>query len=255
MTHPSKKNSEETTDFGFEEVSLAEKAGKVAEVFHSVAGKYDLMNDLMSLGVHRLWKRHAAERASVRPGQYILDLAAGTGDISMQFVSQVGKEGLVVMSDINESMLKRGRDRLINKGIVGNISYLQADAESLPFPNNTFDLVTIAFGLRNVTRKEKSLTAIEKLLKPGGKLLVLEFSKPVLPLLSKIYDVYSFNILPGLGKFIAGDADSYRYLAESIRKHPDQETLKSMMSSAGFEDCKYENLSGGIVALHTGYKY
>lgn len=255
MTYQRKKKSGKTTDFGFKTVSIAEKAGKVAEVFHSVAGKYDLMNDLMSLGIHRLWKRHATECASVRPGQYVLDLAAGTGDISMKLASQVGDDGLVVMSDINESMLKRGRDRLIDKGVVRNVMYLQADAESLPFPNSTFDLVTIAFGLRNVTCKEKALAAIEKILKPGGKLLVLEFSKPVLPLLSKMYDAYSFNILPTLGKIIAGDATSYRYLAESIRKHPDQETLKSMMSSAGFEDCKYENLSGGIVALHTGYKY
>ncbi|MDF3054109.1 MAG: ubiquinone/menaquinone biosynthesis methyltransferase [Gammaproteobacteria bacterium] len=255
MKHEPKKKSLETTDFGFERVPFAEKASKVAQVFHSVAGKYDLMNDAMSLGVHRLWKRYATECASVRPGQYVLDLAAGTGDITMRLAAQVGDEGLVVMSDINDSMLKQGRDRLTDRGVVGNVLYLQADAESLPFPNNTFDLVTIAFGLRNVTRKEKALAAMEQILKPGGKLLVLEFSKPILPLLSKIYDIYSFNVLPRLGKIIAGDSDSYRYLAESIRQHPDQETLKSMMSSAGFEDCKYENLSGGIVALHTGYKY
>lgn len=255
MLNQDKKNDQETTDFGFEKVSIAEKAGKVAEIFHSVAGKYDLMNDLMSFGVHRLWKRYAIESVSVRPGQYVLDLAAGTGDISMGLASRIGEEGLVVMSDINESMLRRGRDRLIDKGAVGNVVYVQADAESLPFPDNTFDLVTIAFGLRNVTRKETALAAMQKTLKPGGKLCVLEFSKPILPLLSKAYDAYSFNILPGLGRIIAGDADSYRYLAESIRKHPDQETLKSMMSSVGFDDCKYKNLSGGIVALHTGYKY
>lgn len=250
-----KDRHDSLTDFGFQKILLSEKANKVASIFHSVAAKYDLMNDLMSLGIHRLWKRYMIERASVRPGQVILDLAAGTGDISMRLAPQVSNSGLVVMSDINESMLTRGRERLIDKGIVGNVVYVQADAESLPFSDQTFDCVTIAFGLRNVSRKEVALKSIQKALKPGGKLLILEFSKPLLPMLSKAYDAYSFNVLPGLGKIIAGDADSYRYLAESIRKHPDQETLKSMMHSAGLEDCSYKNLSGGIVALHSGYKY
>ncbi len=251
-TDPSEKN--QSTDFGFQQVPLADKAKQVAAVFNSVAGKYDLMNDLMSMGVHRLWKRYAIELANVRSGQYILDLAGGTGDLAMKFAPRVGAEGLVVLGDINESMLHKGRERLINKGLIGNVSYSQMDAEALPFPENSFDLITIAFGLRNVTRKERALEEMWRVLKPAGKVLILEFSKVTVPALASVYDTYSFKILPLLGKLIANDAESYRYLAESIRKHPDQESLRSMMMAAGFENCDYQNLSGGIVALHRGYK-
>jgi demethylmenaquinone methyltransferase/2-methoxy-6-polyprenyl-1,4-benzoquinol methylase len=246
--------SEKTTDFGYEQVNVEEKAGKVAEVFHSVAGNYDLMNDLMSGGIHRLWKRVTIEMSGVRPGHHVLDIAGGTGDLAAKFSRIVGPEGTVVLADINDSMLKVGRDRLVDQGITDNVRFSQADAQHLPFPDNTFDVITIAFGLRNVTDKDMALRSMLRVLKPGGKLLVLEFSKPPNSLLSKIYDGYSFNVLPKLGKLFANDADSYQYLAESIRMHPNQETLLQMMDTAGFENTDYHNMTGGIVALHRGVK-
>jgi demethylmenaquinone methyltransferase/2-methoxy-6-polyprenyl-1,4-benzoquinol methylase len=245
----------ETTHFGYQTVAASEKARKVAGVFDSVAGKYDLMNDLMSLGVHRLWKRFAVSVSGVRAGERVLDLAGGTGDLSSRLLSRVGPKGLVVLSDINASMLGEGRKRLIDEGAIGNIAYAQIDAEQLPFRDNSFDCVTIGFGLRNVTRKEQALAAIYRALKPGGRVIILEFSQPVAPGLKPAYDLYSFAVLPLLGKLVAQDAASYRYLAESIRMHPDQETLLRMMEDAGFERCEYFNLSGGIVAVHRGYKF
>ncbi|APC97500.1 bifunctional demethylmenaquinone methyltransferase/2-methoxy-6-polyprenyl-1,4-benzoquinol methylase UbiE [Francisella frigiditurris] len=248
-------DNKKTTDFGFSEVAWEEKQKKVAGVFHSVAANYDLMNDLMSFGVHRLWKKTTVAKAGIRKGDRVLDLAGGTGDLAYKFCQLVGDNGKVILSDINSSMLEVGKEKLTNKGCVGNIEYIQANAESLPFPDNYFDCITISFGLRNVTDKEKALESMYRVLKPGGKLLVLEFSKPIVPLLSKIYDEYSFKALPFMGKIITQDAESYKYLAESIRKHPDQETLKQMMLQAGFDDAEYQNMTGGIVALHTGYKY
>ena len=242
------------THFGFKTVNTEEKAGKVAEVFHSVAGNYDLMNDLMSGGIHRLWKRVTIEMSGVRKGNTVLDIAGGTGDLAAKFARIVGPEGNVVLADINESMLKVGRDRLIDRGITSNVRFSQADAQYLPFPDNTFDLITIAFGLRNVTDKGMALRSMLRVLKPGGKLLVLEFSKPNNPLLSKLYDGYSFNVLPKLGKLFANDGDSYQYLAESIRMHPDQQRLLGMMDSAGFANTDFHNMTGGIVALHRGVK-
>lgn len=246
--------SDKTTDFGYKKVNVEEKAGKVAEVFHSVASNYDLMNDLMSGGIHRLWKRVTIEMSGVRPGHKVLDIAGGTGDLAAKFSRIVGPEGTVVLADINDSMLKVGRDRLVDRGITENVRFSQADAQYLPFPDNTFDVITIAFGLRNVTDKDMALRSMLRVLKPGGKLLVLEFSKPPNPLLSKIYDCYSFSVLPKLGKLFANDADSYQYLAESIRMHPDQDTLLGMMNQAGFENTDYHNMTGGIVALHRGVK-
>ncbi|MFG1495839.1 bifunctional demethylmenaquinone methyltransferase/2-methoxy-6-polyprenyl-1,4-benzoquinol methylase UbiE [Saccharospirillum sp. HFRX-1] len=244
----------DTTHFGYQEVATGDKQKKVADVFHSVASKYDLMNDLMSFGIHRLWKRYTIELSGVRAGNSVLDIAGGTGDLSYAFARKVGAEGQVVLADINESMLKVGRDRLADRGIAGNLETVQANAESLPFDDNRFDVVTIAFGLRNVTHKEKALAEMQRVLKPGGRLLVLEFSKPRNDLLSRAYDFYSFQALPRMGSMVTGDADSYRYLAESIRMHPDQETLKAMMSDAGLERVQYHNLTGGIVALHRGIK-
>ncbi|WP_299594087.1 bifunctional demethylmenaquinone methyltransferase/2-methoxy-6-polyprenyl-1,4-benzoquinol methylase UbiE [uncultured Microbulbifer sp.] len=243
-----------TTHFGYQQVPVDEKAGRVADVFHSVAARYDVMNDLMSGGVHRLWKRFTIELSAARPGQSILDIAGGTGDLTARFSRIVGPTGKVVLADINESMLKVGRDRLLDRGIAGNVETVQADAQYLPFPDNTFDCITIAFGLRNVTDKDLALRSMLRVLKPGGRLLVLEFSKPQSKLLEKVYDQYSFRLLPFMGKLVADDADSYRYLAESIRMHPDQETLKSMMGEAGFVDCEFHNMTGGIVALHKGIK-
>ena len=246
--------NDQTTHFGYQQVPVDEKSNKVADVFHSVADKYDIMNDLMSGGVHRLWKKYTIDTSGAKKGDTILDLAGGTGDLAIKFSRIVGPEGKVILSDINESMLENGRRRLIDMGIVGNVDFVLADAQDLPFPDNHFDIVTMAFGLRNVTDKDKALRSIFRTLKPGGKLMVLEFSKPVLPGLGMFYDQYSFKLLPLIGKWVANDADSYRYLAESIRMHPDQETLKSMMEDAGFERTAYHNMTGGIVALHTGYK-
>lgn len=243
-----------TTHFGYQEVPVDEKATRVAGVFDSVAARYDVMNDLMSLGIHRLWKRLAIERAGVRPGHSVLDIAGGTGDLTLKFSRLVGPRGRVVLADINESMLRVGRDKLLDQGVDGNVDYVQANAECLPFPDNTFDCITIAFGLRNVTNKDAALRSMTRTLKPGGRLLVLEFSTPVNALLSKAYDEYSFRVLPRMGELVAGDGDSYRYLAESIRVHPDQETLKDMMEGAGLERVEYTNLTGGIVALHRGIK-
>ncbi len=239
------------THFGYSTVEENEKVHKVAEVFHSVAAKYDVMNDLMSAGLHRAWKIFTIAQAGVRPGFKVLDIAGGTGDLSKEFARQAGPTGEVWLTDINESMLRVGRDRLLNKGII--TPTLLCDAEKIPFPDNYFDRVTVAFGLRNMTHKDQALAEMRRVLKPGGKLLVLEFSK-VAPMLQKPYDLYSFSVLPWLGKMIANDADSYRYLAESIRMHPDQETLKTMLQQAGLENVNYFNLSAGVAALHTGIK-
>ncbi len=246
--------NQQTTDFGYKKVPVEEKVKHVADVFHSVASRYDLMNDLMSMGIHRIWKRFTIEMSGVRKGHRVLDIAGGTGDLTMQFSKLVGAEGEVVLADINESMLKVGRDRLIDRGCATNIEYVQANAECLPFPDNYFDCVSIAFGLRNVTDKNKALRSMTRVLKPGGRLLVLEFSKPTNPLISKAYDTYSFTALPVMGKLVANDSESYRYLAESIRMHPDQETLKGMMEDAGLARCRYYNMTGGVVALHMGIK-
>jgi demethylmenaquinone methyltransferase / 2-methoxy-6-polyprenyl-1,4-benzoquinol methylase len=245
---------EKLTDFGFERVPQNEKARRVRGVFDSVADSYDLMNDLMSGGLHRLWKRFALQLAALRPGQQALDVAGGTGDLAAGLARQVGPRGLVVLTDINAAMLDHGRDRLIDAGFVENVRYVQANAEHLPFADNSFHCVTIAFGLRNVTDKAAALASMRRVLKPGGQLLVLEFSHP-LPAVTPLYDAYSFRVLPLLGKIVARDEASYRYLAESIRMHPDQHALVEMMQQAGLEDCRYHNLSAGIVALHRGYKY
>ncbi|MBL3526136.1 MAG: bifunctional demethylmenaquinone methyltransferase/2-methoxy-6-polyprenyl-1,4-benzoquinol methylase UbiE [gamma proteobacterium endosymbiont of Lamellibrachia anaximandri] len=247
-------SDDKTTHFGYEQVNVGEKAGRVRAVFDSVANKYDLMNDLMSFGVHRLWKRHTIEISGVRRGQRVLDLAAGTGDLSARFSGLVGPDGQVVFTDINAAMLEQGRERMLDEGRVGNLQYAQVDAQYLPFPDNYFDCVTIAFGLRNVTDKQRALDAIFRVVRPGGRMLVLEFSKPTIKPLEKIYDFYSFSLLPKIGKLVTNDEDSYRYLAESIRMHPDQETLKGMMEHAGFERCDYFNETGGVVAIHRGYK-
>jgi demethylmenaquinone methyltransferase/2-methoxy-6-polyprenyl-1,4-benzoquinol methylase len=245
---------DKTTHFGFKQVPVEEKAGRVREVFDSVAGNYDIMNDVMSLGIHRIWKRIAVDMAGIRPGQQVLDLAGGTGDLTRLMAARVGKQGSIVLSDINAAMIRNGRSRLLDHGVAGNVSFVQANAEQLPFADRRFDCITIAFGLRNVTHKQAALEAMYRCLKPGGRLLILEFSRPARAL-KPAYDFYSFNILPRLGGWIARDADSYRYLAESIRMHPDQQTLQGMMEAAGFEDCDYHNLSGGIVAIHRGYRF
>jgi len=247
--------TEKTTHFGYQQVKWNDKQRRVAGVFDSVADNYDLMNDVMSLGIHRLWKRFAIEQSGARPGQRILDLAGGTGDLAARLSGMVGPQGEVVIGDINASMLNVGRARLLDRGISGNVRFVQANAETLPFPPNSFDCIIIGFGLRNVTDKQKALEAMYQVLRPGGRALVLEFSKPVLPGLKTAYDFYSFRVLPLMGRLIARDEDSYRYLAESIRMHPDQEKLRQMMQQAGFEDCDYHNLSGGIVALHRGFRY
>jgi demethylmenaquinone methyltransferase/2-methoxy-6-polyprenyl-1,4-benzoquinol methylase len=245
-------NAEEKTHFGYKQVPVKEKVRRVAEVFDSVATRYDLMNDLMSCGIHRLWKRFTIELSGVRPGQSVLDLAGGTGDLAAKFAKQVGSEGQVVLADINAAMLQVGRERLLNKGVL--VNYAQVNAEYLPFADNSFDIVSIAFGLRNVTDKEAALASMLRVLKPGGRVLILEFSELKIRPLKPLYNVYSFKILPLLGKLMVKDAESYRYLAESIRMHPNQDTLLEIMQRIGFERCDYHNLSGGIVALHRGYK-
>jgi demethylmenaquinone methyltransferase/2-methoxy-6-polyprenyl-1,4-benzoquinol methylase len=244
-----------TTHFGYKKVAADEKANLVAEVFRSVAPKYDLMNDLMSMGLHRVWKKFTVAQANLQPGQRVLDVAAGTGDLSKAFAKKVGERGKVVMTDINETMLQVGRDRLADAGIISNVECIQADAENLPFADNEFDCISIAFGLRNVTNKANALRSMYRVLKPGGKLLILEFSHPQMPLLNKLYDLYSFNVIPRLGAWITQDRESYQYLVESIRMHPDQEKLKALMEECGWEEVDYFNLNGGIVALHKGYKY
>ncbi len=252
---PDERPAPDTVDFGYERVARDAKATRVRAVFDSVASNYDVMNDLMSFGVHRLWKRFLLSQTGLRPGQAALDVAGGTGDLSIGMARQVGPTGRVVLSDINEAMLSHGRDRLLDAGVAGNVEFVLANAECLPFADASFDCVTIGFGLRNVTDKPAALRSMARVLKPGGQLMILEFSKPVAPGLGPIYDTYSFSVLPALGRLVAKDADSYRYLAESIRMFPDQETLKSMMVDAGLEGCRYHNLTGGIVALHRGWRY
>lgn len=246
---------ENTTHFGFKTVDSKEKVKLVRGVFDSVASQYDIMNDLMSLGIHRIWKRVAIQLSNVRAGERVLDLAGGTGDLTMLFEKRVGDKGEVVLADINAAMLRTGRDRLIDKGLAGNIRYAQVNAECLPFADNTFDCVCIGFGLRNVTDKDAALRSILRVLKPGGRLIVLEFSHPTDPVTEKVYDFYSFKLLPKIGAVVAKDEDSYRYLAESIRMHPKQDELKTMMEKAGFDRCEYFNMTQGIVAVHRGYKF
>src|SRR5579863_158280 len=246
---------EHSTDFGFQRVPPQDKARRVRAVFDSVVERYDLMNDLMSAGAHRLWKRYTLAIANLHAGQRALDVAGGTGDLAAGLARQVGPGGLVVLTDINAAMLARGRDRLIDAGNAGNLIFVQANAERLPFADGAFDCITIGFGLRNVTDKAAALNSMRRVLKPGGQLIILEFSQPQVAALKPLYDAYSFRVLPALGRWVAGDEASYRYLAESIRMHPDQEKLLSMMREAGFEGCRYQNLSGGIVAVHRGYRY
>ncbi len=246
--------TENTTHFGFKRVAAEEKASLVSGVFDSVAEHYDIMNDLMSMGIHRIWKRLAVQLSNVRKGEHVLDLAGGTGDLTTLFEQRVGDEGTVVLADINAQMLRTGRNRLIDRGLVGNVQYTQVNAESLPFADNSFDCVCIAFGLRNVTDKDAALRSMYRVLKPGGRAIVLEFSHPIDPITEKVYDFYSFNLLPKIGKWVAKDEDSYRYLAESIRMHPKQDELKAMMEVAGFERCEFFNMTQGIVAVHRGYK-
>ena len=248
-------DTEQTTDFGYRKVRESEKAGMVGEIFSSVASNYDLMNDFMSFGIHRLWKCFAASQSGLKPGGQVLDVAAGSGDVSRQLARQVGNTGKVILTDINQDMLDQGKAKMVDAGFAGNIEYAIADAENLPFAEDQFDCVSLSFGLRNMTRKEKALSSMFRVVKPGGRALVLEFSKPVISMLGRIYDIYSFNVIPKIGKVISNDEASYTYLVESIRRHPDQDTLRDMMLSAGFDEVKYHNLSGGIVALHIGYKY
>ena len=243
-----------TTHFGFKQVAAEEKVNLVRGVFDSVAAQYDIMNDLMSLGIHRIWKRIAVQLSNVRKGEQVLDLAGGTGDLTTLFEQRVGKDGQVVLADINSEMLRKGRNRLIDRGLVGNIRYAQVNAECLPFEDNTFDCVCIGFGLRNVTDKDAALRSMYRVLKPGGRLIVLEFSHPTDKITEKVYDFYSFKLLPKIGKIVAKDEESYRYLAESIRMHPKQDELKAMMENAGFERCEFFNMTQGIVAVHRGYK-
>jgi len=248
-------SQKDTTHFGFREVGKDEKPRLVADVFHSVADKYDVMNDLMSFGIHRLWKQFTVNLSGVRLGDRILDIAAGSGDLTEKFARRVGSAGLVLSTDINESMLKYGRARVTDRGLVGNTFYVQADAESLPFCSNFFDCISIGFGLRNVTDQTTALQSIYRCLKPGGRVLILEFSRPTSAWLRRVYDAYSFNVVPKLGQLVTGNRGSYQYLVESIRKQPAQSELRSMMGAAGFERVRYYNLSGGIVAVHSGYKF
>lgn len=242
-----------TTHFGYTDVPVDEKAGLVRGVFDSVASRYDVMNDLMSAGMHRLWKRLTIAEARVSPGHVVLDLAGGTGDLTRKFARLVGAGGHVVLADINAAMLAQGRRRLVDAGVAGNFSIAQVDAEKLPFADGSFDRVTIAFGLRNITDKDAALTEMYRVLRPGGQVLILDFSTPA-DVIKPAYDLYSFKVLPLLGKFVANDKESYQYLAESIRMHPNQETLLGMMQVAGFERCRFQNISAGIVALHTAYR-
>lgn len=248
-------DSNSKTHFGFREVDTAQKQSLVGEVFRSVAGNYDLMNDAMSLGIHRAWKWYTIAQSGVKKGHTVLDLAAGSADLSIKFAHKVGPEGRVFVTDINPDMLEQGRRRMVDAGHVGNVEFALVNAEQLPFPDNHFDCITISFGLRNVTHKERALAEMLRCLKPGGRVLVLEFSRPENETFRRIYDAYSFNIIPALGEWIARDRDSYQYLVESIRQHPPQEELKQMMLEANFDDVRYHNLTGGIVALHVGYKY
>lgn len=250
---PEHNEAADQTHFGYETVSTDDKASLVKAVFDSVAPRYDIMNDLMSGGLHRVWKRYTIDQAAVRPGQRVLDLAGGTGDLARVFANKVGAHGDVILADINHAMLEQGRRRLVDAGVAGNLSIAQVDAEKLPFADNSFDVISIAFGLRNVTDKNAALASMVRVLKPGGKALILEFSKPA-DAIRPAYDLYSFKVLPMIGKLVADDEESYQYLAESIRRHPDQETLLGMLQDAGFERCRFHNLSGGIVALHSGYK-
>jgi demethylmenaquinone methyltransferase/2-methoxy-6-polyprenyl-1,4-benzoquinol methylase len=247
--------TEQKTHFGFQDVNQSDKQGLVGEVFRSVASNYDVMNDAMSLGVHRAWKWFAVAQSGVKAGDKVLDLAAGSGDLSLKFAKKVGEHGQVIVTDINEAMLDEGRKRLINEGIAGNVDYCLVNAESLPFDDNSFDCISISFGLRNVTHKEEALKSMARCLKPGGRAIILEFSQPTNETFRKVYDAYSFNVIPKLGELISDDRDSYQYLVESIRKHPAQEELKQMMLDSGFDRVRYHNLTGGIVALHIGYKY
>lgn len=249
----SEQNSK--THFGFQEVDEHEKQGMVGNVFRAVANNYDVMNDAMSLGVHRAWKWFAVAQSGVKEGDHVLDLAAGSGDLSLKFANKVGVDGKVIVTDINDAMLEEGRKRLIDAGIAGNVEYCLVNAEQLPFADNSFDCISISFGLRNVTHKERALESMQRCLKPGGRAIILEFSQPENDTFRKLYDTYSFNVIPKLGEIIADDRDSYQYLVESIRKHPPQEELKQMMLDAGFDHVRYHNLTGGIVALHIGYKY
>lgn len=248
------QHNQDNTDFGFQQIPTQEKAARVAEIFHSVALKYDVMNDVMSLGMHRLWKRFAVSQTQIKPGDQVLDVAGGTGDLTQLLLKKVGAHGRVVLSDINSSMLQAARIRLTNKNYLKTIDYVQADVETLPFADNLFDGITIAFGLRNVTLKEKALQEMYRVLKPGKKLIILEFSKPSSPQLNRLYDQYSFNVIPKIGQWITRDRKSYQYLVESIRRHPDQAALQKLVEAAGFSQCGYHNLSAGIVAVHYGYK-
>lgn len=247
--------TEPATHFGFREVDAADKAGLVREVFDSVAGRYDVMNDLMSFGAHRVWKDFAVRQSGVRRGARVLDVAAGSGDLAARFAAKVGATGSVTLTDINASMLARGRDRLADRGLVDNVRFVQADAENLPFESNYFDCICIGFGLRNVTRQQRALASMHRCLRPGGRVMVLEFSRPNGKLLKSLYDAYSFAVLPRLGKLVADDEASYRYLVESIRRQPSQEELKDIMQDAGLERVAYNNLAGGVVAVHTGFKF
>lgn len=242
-----------STHFGYKTVSADDKADMVRGVFDSVASKYDVMNDLMSAGLHRLWKRYTIDQAAVKPGHVVLDLAGGTGDLAREFARRVGKDGQVVLADINAAMLEQGRRRLVDAGVSGNVTIAQVDAQDLPFESGTFDCITMAFGLRNVTDKDAALASMFRVLKPGGKAMILEFSEPN-KAIKPAYDLYSFKVLPTIGKLVTNDPDSYQYLAESIRMHPNQETLKKMMETAGFERCRFHNMAAGIVALHIGYR-
>jgi len=246
-------SNDNSTHFGYKTVSSDDKADMVRSVFDSVASRYDIMNDLMSAGLHRLWKRYTIDQAAIKPGNVVLDLAGGTGDLAREFARKVGKDGQVVLADINAAMLEQGRRRLVDAGLSGNVTIAQVDAEDLPFEDATFDCITMAFGLRNVTDKDAALASMLRVLKPGGKAMILEFSTPN-KAIKPAYDLYSFKVLPTLGRLVTDDPDSYQYLAESIRVHPDQETLKAMMETAGFERCRFHNMAAGIVALHIGYR-